>query len=207
MQTTATRLERTGPVGDRFRRLGGRRHPVGSQRVRRRRHRLDACRARCRHQLDRHRRGVRRRGLGAARGPGDRRPARRRADRHQGGASARGQRVPAPGSRAGGCRSSLERLGIEHIDLFSCTGPTRAASRSRTPGEPWARWSTKGLVRWIGVSNFDRDLIERCQVIRHVDSLQPPFSMLDLEHRDLIAWCGEAGRRASSRTDRWRSGC
>ena len=40
----------------------------------------------------------------------------------------------------------------------------------------------EGLVRWIGVSNFDRDLIERCEAIRHVDSLQPQFNMLDLEH-------------------------
>jgi aryl-alcohol dehydrogenase-like predicted oxidoreductase len=51
----------------------------------------------------------------------------------------------------------------------------------------------KGLVRWIGVSNFDRDLIERCLAIRHVDSLQQHFSMLHLANRDLIRWCGEQG--------------
>jgi aryl-alcohol dehydrogenase-like predicted oxidoreductase len=51
----------------------------------------------------------------------------------------------------------------------------------------------EGLVRSIGVSNFDRELIERCLAIRHVDSLQPHFSMLHLENRDLIRWCGEQG--------------
>src|SRR5919206_473178 len=51
----------------------------------------------------------------------------------------------------------------------------------------------EGLVRHIGVSNFDRDLVERCEAIRHVDSLQPELSMLHLDNRDLIAWCGERG--------------
>ena len=50
-----------------------------------------------------------------------------------------------------------------------------------------------GKVRAIGVSNFDRDLLERCLAIRHVDSLQQEFSMLALEDRDLIRWCGEQG--------------
>jgi aryl-alcohol dehydrogenase-like predicted oxidoreductase len=36
----------------------------------------------------------------------------------------------------------------------------------------------EGKVRWIGVSNFDVDQLERCEAIRHVDSLQPPLSLL-----------------------------
>jgi aryl-alcohol dehydrogenase-like predicted oxidoreductase len=50
-----------------------------------------------------------------------------------------------------------------------------------------------GTVRFIGVSNFDRALIERCEAIRHVDSLQQEFSMLALDDRELIRWCGEQG--------------
>jgi len=50
-----------------------------------------------------------------------------------------------------------------------------------------------GLVRCIGVSNFDRELIERCERVRHVDSLQQEFSMLNLEHRELISWCSDRG--------------
>jgi aryl-alcohol dehydrogenase-like predicted oxidoreductase len=48
-------------------------------------------------------------------------------------------------------------------------------------------------VRSIGVSNFDRALLERCLTVRHVDSLQQEFSMLALEDRELIRWCGEQG--------------
>ena len=40
-----------------------------------------------------------------------------------------------------------------------------------------------GLVRWIGVSNFDTDLLRRCLSVRHVDSLQQQFSMLSLDDR------------------------
>jgi aryl-alcohol dehydrogenase-like predicted oxidoreductase len=43
------------------------------------------------------------------------------------------------------------------------------------------------------VSNFGRELIERCEKLRHVDSLQQEFSMLRLDDRDLIRWCGTVG--------------
>jgi len=62
--------------------------------------------------------------------------------------------------------------------------------------ETWgamAELADDGLVRHLGVSNFDRGLIERCEAIRRVDSLQPHFSMLHLKNRDLIRWCGERG--------------
>jgi aryl-alcohol dehydrogenase-like predicted oxidoreductase len=39
-------------------------------------------------------------------------------------------------------------------------------------------------VRMAGVSNFDVSLLERCEAILHVDSLQPPFSLI---HRDAAA--------------------
>jgi aryl-alcohol dehydrogenase-like predicted oxidoreductase len=48
-----------------------------------------------------------------------------------------------------------------------------------------------GLVQAIGVSNFDRTLIEQCEAIRHVDSLQPHVSMLVRDNLDLVRWCGQ----------------
>jgi aryl-alcohol dehydrogenase-like predicted oxidoreductase len=51
----------------------------------------------------------------------------------------------------------------------------------------------QGLARWIGVSNFDRDLIERCMAIRHVDSVQNEFSLLDPEDPGLLGWLEERG--------------
>jgi len=51
----------------------------------------------------------------------------------------------------------------------------------------------EGLVRFIGVSNFPKPMIETCLSIRHVDSLQPEFSMIRLELRDVVDWCGTKG--------------
>jgi aryl-alcohol dehydrogenase-like predicted oxidoreductase len=90
------------------------------------------------------------------------------------------------------CQASLRRLGVEHLDLYQLHWPD-----DEIPVEE--SWSAMvdlvdaGHVRWIGVSNFDRDLIERCEVIRHVDSLQQEFSVLNRRDAELIAWCGERG--------------
>jgi aryl-alcohol dehydrogenase-like predicted oxidoreductase len=88
------------------------------------------------------------------------------------------------------CVSSLGRLGTDHIDLYQLHWPDRRVPVEETWGA-MVSLVEKGLVRCIGVSNFDQGLIERCLAIRHVDSLQPHFSMLHLANRDLIRWCGE----------------
>src|SRR4029450_14080122 len=91
------------------------------------------------------------------------------------------------------CEGSLRRLGTDHVDLYQLHWPDeRGVPIEETWGEMVALLDD-GLVRFIGVSNFDRDLIERCEAIRHVDTLQQEFSMLRLEDRDLIRWCGEQG--------------
>jgi aryl-alcohol dehydrogenase-like predicted oxidoreductase len=48
----------------------------------------------------------------------------------------------------------------------------------------------EGKVRAIGVSNFDVDLLARCEAIRRVDSLQPPFSLINRAAGGTqIPWC------------------
>jgi aryl-alcohol dehydrogenase-like predicted oxidoreductase len=90
------------------------------------------------------------------------------------------------------CRQSLGRLGVDRIDLYQLHWTADEVPVEDTWGA-MAGLVDEGLVRAIGVSNHDRALIERCRKIRHVDSLQPNFSMLHLENRDLIRWCGEQG--------------
>src|SRR5207248_1997380 len=55
-----------------------------------------------------------------------------------------------------------------------------------------ARLVEQGKVRAAGVSNFCVPLLERCEAIRHVDSLQPPFSLIrrDAAEREIL-WCAE----------------
>lgn len=90
------------------------------------------------------------------------------------------------------CEGSLKRLGTDLIDLYQLHWPDGRVPIEET-WEAMAGLVDDGLVRFIGVSNFREELIERCERIRHVDSLQPHFSMLHPGNRDLVGWCGEHG--------------
>ena len=91
------------------------------------------------------------------------------------------------------CRKSLERLSTDRIDLYQLHWPDASGVPIEETWGAMASLVEEGLVKSIGVSNFDRDLIERCLAVRHVDSLQQEFSMLVLDDRDLIRWCGDRG--------------
>lgn len=90
------------------------------------------------------------------------------------------------------CEASLRRLGVDAIDLYQLHWRDDDVPVEET-WEAMADLVDDGLVRHIGVSNFDRVLIERCSAIRPVESLQPHLSMLHLGNRDLARWCGEQG--------------
>ena len=91
------------------------------------------------------------------------------------------------------CDGSLGRLGTDRIDLYQLHWPDDTGVPVEDTWGAMVELVEAGKVLAIGVSNFDRELIERCLAIRHVDSLQPEFSALDRRHADLIRWCGEQG--------------
>lgn len=91
------------------------------------------------------------------------------------------------------CRKSLKRLGTDRIDLYQLHWPDGSGVPIEETWGAMVSLVEDGLVRSIGVSNFDRGLIERCMGVRHVDSLQQEFSMLVLDDRELIRWCGDQG--------------
>ena len=91
------------------------------------------------------------------------------------------------------CEASLRRLGTDRIDLYQLHWPDETGIPIEETWGAVAELVAAGSVRYAGVSNFDRAQIERCLPIRHVDSLQPEFSLLAPEERDLIRWCGESG--------------
>jgi aryl-alcohol dehydrogenase-like predicted oxidoreductase len=88
--------------------------------------------------------------------------------------------------------ASLSRLGRERIDLLQLHWQDRKIPVEET-WEAMASLVEDGLVHWIGLSNFGRKLIERCERIRHVDSVQPHFSMLMRKGRDLFPFCESNG--------------
>lgn len=98
-----------------------------------------------------------------------------------------------PAGVRAGAQASLRRLDRDVIDLYQLHWPDGGVPVERT-WEAMAGLVDEGLVRWIGVSNFSADLIERCEAVRHVDSLQPQFSMLHRDGRDdLLVHCEKAG--------------
>ena len=73
--------------------------------------------------------------------------------------------------------SSLNRLGVDAIDLYQIHWPLR----DRDIEEGWttfAELKEQGLVRHIGVSNFDIERLRRIQQIAPVETLQPPYSLV-----------------------------
>jgi len=90
------------------------------------------------------------------------------------------------------CEASLRRLGVERIDLYQFHWPDETGTRVEDSWNTLVRLKEEGKVRAIGVSNFDVPLLERCEAVHHVDSLQPPFSLIRREAgaRE-IPWCAD----------------
>jgi aryl-alcohol dehydrogenase-like predicted oxidoreductase len=89
------------------------------------------------------------------------------------------QRSLRPDSIRFEVESSLRRLGVDQIDLYQFHWPDETGTPVE---ESWAellRLRDDGKVRAIGVSNFDVQLLERSEALGHVDSLQPPFSLVN----------------------------
>jgi aryl-alcohol dehydrogenase-like predicted oxidoreductase len=90
------------------------------------------------------------------------------------------------------CEASLRRLGVERIDLFQFHWPDESGTAVEDSWAEMARLVERGMVRLAGVSNFDVSLLGKCEAVRHVDSLQPPFSMIRREAAgSQIPWCAE----------------
>jgi aryl-alcohol dehydrogenase-like predicted oxidoreductase len=91
------------------------------------------------------------------------------------------------------CEASLRRLGVGAIDLYQIHWPI-------PDNEIEEGWTTlvelkeEGLVRHIGVSNFSVEQLRRAQAIAPVETLQPPYSLLDAEVDDeILPFCEREG--------------
>jgi aryl-alcohol dehydrogenase-like predicted oxidoreductase len=90
---------------------------------------------------------------------------------------------------------SLRRLAVEVIDLYQIHWPPDPDSPLLEEG-----WSTladlkkQGKVRWIGVSNFNVQQLERAQKIAPVTSLQPRHSLIHREvEAEILPYCETHG--------------
>jgi aryl-alcohol dehydrogenase-like predicted oxidoreductase len=103
--------------------------------------------------------------------------------------------VPGPGGRVlhslkrdsilREAEASLQRLGVDAIDLYQIHWPIPAQDIE----EGWSAFvelKEQGLVRHIGVSNFDVGQLRRIQKIAPVETLQPPYSLIARDVEDEI---------------------
>ncbi len=89
--------------------------------------------------------------------------------------------------------ASLLRLGTDYIDLYQMHWPD-----AELPAEETMRAIDKliqdGKVRYAGVSNYNVVQLEQSLTVRHVDSLQPPYSILrPAAEQELLPFCQEHG--------------
>ena len=100
------------------------------------------------------------------------------------------RQVLQPASIRAECEASLRRLGVERIDLYQFHWPDQTGTPVEESWRTMAALVDEGKVAAIGVSNFDVALLERCEAVRHVDSLQPPFSLIRRQAAESeIPWC------------------
>jgi aryl-alcohol dehydrogenase-like predicted oxidoreductase len=87
--------------------------------------------------------------------------------------------------------ASLKRLGIDAIDLYQIHWPNPEPDIE----EGWstlAKLKKEGKVRHIGVSNFNVEQLRRIEKIAPVETLQPPYSLINSKvEKEVLPYCEE----------------
>jgi aryl-alcohol dehydrogenase-like predicted oxidoreductase len=91
------------------------------------------------------------------------------------------------------CDASLRRLGVERIDLYHFHHPDPNVPVEDSWGT-MADLVAEGKVRWAGLSNHPVELLDRCERLRHVDSIQPELNLLRRDAlADVVPWARSHG--------------
>lgn len=92
------------------------------------------------------------------------------------------------------CDASLQRLGLDHIDLYQIHAPDPNGPPIEESWQTMQELVAAGKVSHVGLSNVDVDLLERCAAVGPVASLQPPLSLINRNSgADVIGWCRDHG--------------
>jgi aryl-alcohol dehydrogenase-like predicted oxidoreductase len=93
-----------------------------------------------------------------------------------------------------GCRASLARLGRDRADIYLLHAPDETGVPLEETWGAMGELVDQGLVRAIGLSNFELDDLTRCHALRPVDLVQDGLSLVDhLDNRAAFARCRELG--------------
>ncbi|MBC7237184.1 MAG: aldo/keto reductase [Chloroflexi bacterium] len=88
---------------------------------------------------------------------------------------------------------SLERLQTDYVDVYFIHWPSREEPLAPTM-EALEKLRAEGLIRAIGVSNFDVSMLEMASRHGRVDILQPPYNLIwRFIEEDVLPYCVEHG--------------
>ena len=88
------------------------------------------------------------------------------------------------------CEDSLRRLKVDAIDLYQIHWPVDDMKELEEGWSTMAQLQREGKVRWIGVSNFNVEQMDRAQAIAPITSLQPRYSLVHPEvDAEILPYC------------------
>lgn len=91
------------------------------------------------------------------------------------------------------CEASLKRLGVEALDLYQLHWPSDDVSLEES-WENMLELKKDGLAKHVGMSNHWVDQLNVAEKLGHVETLQPPFSMIKRKAGDtVLPWARENG--------------
>jgi len=104
--------------------------------------------------------------------------------------SAPPQRIGKPESIRRELEQSLRRLQVERVDLYQLHWPPEDGTSVEDYWGAMLELKRQGKARAVGLSNHSADQLERAERVGHVDSLQPPFSLIHRETAEReLPWC------------------
>ncbi|QSZ32036.1 hypothetical protein DSL72_001605 [Monilinia vaccinii-corymbosi] len=92
------------------------------------------------------------------------------------------------------CEKSLQRLGIQTIDLYYCHRVDGKTPIEKTV-EAMAQLKRDGKIRYLGLSEVSANTIRRAEKVHHIDAVQveySPFAM-EIEQNDVLKTCRQLG--------------
>ena len=91
------------------------------------------------------------------------------------------------------CERSLKRLGVDVIDLYQIHWPDTTTPVEDTMAA-LVKLKDQGKIRAIGVSNYDATWLKKAAAAGPLDSLQPPYSLVQRKiEMEILPTCIELG--------------